>query len=156
MRTTPRALRQLSDEGGDAHLELRASTSCTEAPHGRRLVWLLRFPASYERRVRERCWSTGPHEATLGVAAQEVLSLAWRELLDRRGKLVHLDRVAICQVRIELADSVAGAAMYVHLLRLEVEARADAEGGVVDGQLTDPMDRSDEVIDELDQLLERQ
>jgi hypothetical protein len=45
--------------------------------------------------------------------------------------------------------------MYVHLLRLVAETGTDAEGGVVDDQLTDPVERSDEVIDELDELLER-
>ena len=45
--------------------------------------------------------------------------------------------------------------MYVHLLRLESEARTDAEGGVVADQLTHTVERSDEVIDEVNELLKR-
>jgi hypothetical protein len=77
-----------------------------------------------------------------------------REPPDRCRKLVHLNCFA-ARVQTELADPVAGAAMYVHLLRLETEARTDAEGGVVDDQLTHTVEMSDEVIDEFDELLER-
>jgi hypothetical protein len=102
--------------------------------------------AQMPRRMTYKEWSS-PQPCL--VDAQHVLGFTRAETLDRSRELAHRDRMPV-PLEPKRARTIARASVDVHGLGLKTEARPNPERGVVHGELTDPGDRSDKSIHEVE------